>query len=115
MGILRIVEELMLRNDGATIVINSLLPVTMQKSMILADLDDDGETRTVRNMYWYSINKVNNVLRMFAKKHRAVKCFDADTLLVVEDKNHLYMDQDMFVDKGTLISQRTSSIGEGSS
>ncbi len=103
MGILRIVEELLMRNDDANIVINSLLPVAMQKSMILQELDDRARGSSaggnVRNMYWYSINRVNHVLQLFAKKHHMVKFFDATAFLTVEDKNRLYMDKDMFVDK----------------
>ncbi len=92
MGILRVVEELMSLDDGASIVINSLFPVATQKSMSL-------EGKYVHNKFWYSIHKVNERLQTFARKHPGVKFFNADSILTETKGRNLYMKKELFADK----------------
>jgi len=92
MGILRVVEELMARDDGASIVINSILPVATRKSMSL-------EGKHIRNKYWVAIKLVNERLKIFSKKHPGVKFFDATDLLTELRGGNRYMLKEMFTDK----------------
>lgn len=91
MGILRVVEELLLRNDGSTIVINSLLPVATRSSLPL-------EGPHLRNKYWSSIKFVNERLARFAKKHKGVKFFDATGILTEYRGHNRYMKKELFMD-----------------
>lgn len=92
MGILRIVEELIFRSDGATIVINSILPVATRSSMSL-------EGKHIRNKYWVAIKIINERLQTFAKKHPGVKFFDATEILTENRGGTKYMQKDLFMDK----------------
>ena len=92
MGILRVVEELMVRDDNATIVINSILPVATRASMSL-------EGKRIRNKYWVAIKLVNKRLQIFAKKHPGVKFFDATDTLTEDRGPNKYMIKEMFTDK----------------
>jgi lysophospholipase L1-like esterase len=105
MGILRVVEELMARNDGASIVINSILPVAVKASMSL-------EGKYIHNKYWYSINQVNQNLQKFAKKHPGVKFFDAKDILTEFKGHNLYMKKEMFVDKVHLSVDGQAALAE---
>lgn len=91
MGVLRIVEELMHKNDDATIVINSILPVATHVNLAL-------EGKYVHNKFWPAIKKVNQNLQKFAKKHTAVKFFNADEILTEKRGKKYYMKKDMFMD-----------------
>lgn len=93
MGILRVVEELLIRNvnDGSTVVINSILPVATRSSLSL-------EGPHIRNIYWSAIKLVNERLNKFAKKHKAVKFFDASDMMTVSRGHNLYMKREYFID-----------------
>ncbi len=92
MGIIRVVEELMNRNDGATIVINSLLPMS------------PGKTLQVEG-HWFtddmckSIQEVNRQLKDFAKKHSHVVFFNADETLVEARGKSKYIIKKYYADK----------------
>lgn len=92
MGILRIVEELIFRNDGSTIVINSILPVATRSSMSL-------EGKHIRNKYWVATKLINERLQIFAKKHPGVKFFDATDILTENRGSTKYMQKALFMDK----------------
>jgi len=74
-GAIRIVEELLGREDGATIVINSLLPIAHSKSYQL-------EGKFFHNDMWQSISKVNEGLKKFSQKHKGILFFDANEVFV---------------------------------
>lgn len=92
-GILRIVEELVARKDGSTIVINSLLPTTQSTTHHHDKEDKDGKNgktakanphfqfkysgRHSHNEISKSINEINANLASFASKHPGIKFFDA--------------------------------------
>lgn len=92
MGVLRVVEELLSRKDGAIVVINSILPVAVRANLLL-------EGKSAHNKYWYSIKQVNERLHKFAKKHSLVKYFKADDILTETRGRDLYMKKEMFLDK----------------
>jgi lysophospholipase L1-like esterase len=93
MGVLRIVEELMSRKDGATIVIQSILPVSTVSSGQL-----DGK-RMKHNKYYLAIKRVNEALKKFAQKHKGVKFFDVTPLFTESRGSNLYLKKDLFFDK----------------
>jgi lysophospholipase L1-like esterase len=91
MGVLRVVEELLNKMDGATIVINSILPVATRSSLSL-------EGPHIQNKYWAAIKFVNERLAKFAKKHQGVKFFDATEMLTEFRVHNRYMKNDYFRD-----------------
>lgn len=93
MGVLRNVEELMTKADDATIVIQSLLPFSTEKSGHL-----DGK-RMKKNKYYLAIKRVNDALKKFAQKHKGVKFFDATQLFTENHGSNLYLNNDLFMDK----------------
>lgn len=105
MGILRVVEEILSREDGATIVINSLLPVATRSNLQL-------EGRHVHNKFWPAVKLVNARLKEFAKNHPGVKFFDAHELLVVQRGNSLYMQKKLFADKFHLSAEGQEVLAE---
>lgn len=105
MGILRVVEELIHKNDGATIVINSILPVATRSSLSL-------EGNHVRNKYWAAIKLVNERLKRFAKNHTGVRFFDATDILTEYHGKNRYMIKDMFVDKVHLSAAGQAALAE---
>mmetsp|Transcript_723 Transcript_723/g.999 ORF Transcript_723/g.999 Transcript_723/m.999 type:complete len:440 (+) Transcript_723:121-1440(+) len=105
MGILRIVEELLHREDGSTIVINSILPAATRSNMIL-------EGKYAHNKYWPAIKKVNTNLRKFAKKHDRVKFFDANSILIEKRGRNSYMIKKMFADKVHLSAEGQKVLAE---
>lgn len=105
MGVLRIVEELLHRNDGSTIVINSILPVAVRSSLSL-------EGKHIHNKYWPAIKLVNERLKKFAKKHPGVKFFNADDILTDNHGANKYMKKEMFVDKVHLSADGQEALAE---
>jgi lysophospholipase L1-like esterase len=105
MGILRVVEELVLRKDGATVVINSLLPIATRSDLKL-------EGKHVRNKYWPSIKLINARLQTFAKKHPGVKFFDPNDVLTEHRGKSLYMKREMFTDKFHLSAEGQGALAE---
>jgi len=96
MGILRVVEELLVRNsntnaDASTIVINSILPVGTTSALSL-------EGPHIRNRYWPAIKMVNERLAKFAKKHKGVKFFDVTDMMTESRGHNLYMKREFFID-----------------
>mmetsp|Transcript_12644 Transcript_12644/g.23700 ORF Transcript_12644/g.23700 Transcript_12644/m.23700 type:complete len:434 (+) Transcript_12644:150-1451(+) len=96
MGVLRIVEELLVRNnnymdDVSTIVINSILPVGTRTSLSL-------EGPHIRNRYWPAIKMVNERLAKFAKKHKGVRFFDVTDMMTESRGRNRYMKREFFID-----------------
>ncbi len=92
MGVLRVVEELINRQDGATIVINSLLPIARNNKLQL-------EGKRFKNEMYTSVAEVNRRLKNFAKKHHHVVFFDADDIFVQQKGNSKYISDGMYFDK----------------
>jgi lysophospholipase L1-like esterase len=109
MGVLRIVEELMSRKDGATIVIQSLLPISSVSSGQI-----DGK-RMKNNKYYLAIKRVNEALKKFAQKHKGVKFFDATPLLTENHGSNVYLKKDLFMDKYRLSVNGQSVMIEAAS
>lgn len=91
-GVIRVVEELVAKNDGATIVINSILPTATKTTLQL-----DG--RLAHNDMWKSINEVNVRLKRFAQKHHHVLFFDADEVFVETRREKKYITKLLYSDK----------------
>jgi lysophospholipase L1-like esterase len=92
MGVLRVVEELAAKNDGATIVINSLLPTSNKINLQL-------EGGFSHNDMWLSIQEVNTRLKKFASKHHHVVFYDADDVFVETRYKKKYISKELYVDK----------------
>jgi len=92
MGIIRVVEELISRNDGATVVINSILPTAEKATMQL-------EGHHARNDMWKSIKEVNSRLKKFAQKHHHVLFYDANDVFVEERMRRKYITKSLYADK----------------
>jgi lysophospholipase L1-like esterase len=105
MGILRNVEELLSRNDGATIVINSILPVATRSSLSL-------EGKHIRNKFWVAIKLVNKRLKNFALKHPGVKFFDASEILTEKRQGNTYMIKKYFTDKVHLSPEGQEALAQ---
>jgi lysophospholipase L1-like esterase len=92
MGVLRIVEELVAKNDGATIVINSLLP-TASKSTLQV------EGKYAHNDMWKSIQEVNSRLKKFAQQNHHVVFYDANEVFMETRYKKKYISKKLYVDK----------------
>jgi lysophospholipase L1-like esterase len=105
LGILRVVEEILNRKPDARIVINSILPMSQEKSGILEVTGRKGRT-TGRNkrkgpattVFWPSIKAVNKQLQKFADKHKSVKFFDATDIFTERVGNRLVIDHALIED-----------------
>lgn len=91
MGVIRIVEELISRNDGATIVINSLLPTATKSSLQL-------EGNFAHNDMWKSIQEVNNRLKKFASRHHHVLFYDATDVFTETRLSRKYITKKLYAD-----------------
>jgi lysophospholipase L1-like esterase len=109
MGVLRNVEELMSRKDGATVVIQSILPISTVSSGQL-----DGK-RMRHNKYYVAIKRVNEALKKFAQKHKGVKFFDATSFFTETHGSNLYLKRDLFMDKYRLSAKGQSVIIQAAS
>lgn len=105
MGILRVVEEFIYKQDGATIVINSVLPVATHSNLAL-----DG--KHIHNKYWPAIKEVNRMLQKFAKKHDGVRFFNTDEILTMYRGKNLYMKKIFFTDKVHLSAAGQEALAE---
>lgn len=74
MGILRVVEELQNMRPEAKIVINSILPYSVDPT---GYLEGWRQQKSDRIDYWKAIKSVNSQLETFALKHKNVEFFDA--------------------------------------
>ena len=93
MGVIRVVEELLSKNDGSTIVINSILPIAKKTTLQL-------EGNYNHNDFWPSIKEVNTRLKKFAQKHKHVVFFDANDVFVEEKHNkRTYIKKSFYADK----------------
>lgn len=92
MGVIRVVEELVSKNDGATIVINSILPTATKNTLQL-----DGNY--AHNDMWKSIEEVNRRLKKFSQKHHHVVFYDADEIFVESRYKKKYISKKLYADK----------------
>ena len=114
-GILRIVEELVARKDGSTIVINSLLPTTA--STHFTEEDDTSKKHKTHSSYKYSgrhshneisksIAEVNTKLASFASKHNGIKFFDATPhFLKSSSSSTKYLKKELYLDSHDLSAE----------
>jgi lysophospholipase L1-like esterase len=105
LGILRVVEELMMKKDGSTIVINSILPISTRSDMKL-----EGENTS--NKFWTAAKVINERLKRFAKKNPGVKFFDATSIVTVNRGHKTFMRKEMFVDKFHLSAEGQEALAE---
>lgn len=92
MGVIRVVEALMSKNDGATIVINSLLPTAKKSTLQL-------EGSYNHNDMWPSIKEVNTRLKKFAGNNHRVVFFDANDIFVEERRSKKFIKKTLYADK----------------
>jgi len=110
LGILRVVEEILNRKPDSHIVINSILPMSQEKSGIL-EINGKrprhhGGRRGRRKKeasagptdFWPSIKAVNKQLQKFADKHKSVKFFDATEIFTEKVGNRLVINHDLIED-----------------
>ena len=101
LGILRVVEEILNRKPEAQIVINSILPMSQEKSGILEITGRKGRGRKKKGaatVFWPSIKAVNKQLQKFADKHKSVKFFDATDIFTEKVGNRLVIDHTLIED-----------------
>lgn len=101
LGILRVVEEILNRKPDAQIVINSILPMSQEKSGILEITGRKGRGRKKKGaatVFWPSIKAVNKQLQKFADKHKSVKFFDATDIFTEKVGNRLVIDHTLIED-----------------
>ena len=91
MGIIRVIEEIDNRNDGSTIVINSLLPTTNRVSM---QLEGGGS----KNDMWKSIKEINGRLKKFAQRHDHVVFYDANDVFVETRGKKKFITKSLYAD-----------------
>ena len=118
-GILRVVEELVARQDGSTIVINSLLPTTMSTKYHKGEKDSDNDKndskhfstkysgRHSHNEISKSITEINSKLASFASKHNGIKFFDATPYFLkssttASTHGTKYLKKDLYMDSYNL-------------
>jgi len=102
LGILRVVEEILNRKPAAQIVINSVLPMSQEKSGILEITGRKGRGRkkkgSATTVFWPSVKAVNKQLQKFADKHKSVKFFDATDIFTEQVGNRLVIDHTLMED-----------------
>jgi lysophospholipase L1-like esterase len=115
LGILRVVEEIQMKNPEAIIVINSLLPVQRNTDGLLEHAESHHKKVALKKKennlpdaeisdnrmdvdLWPSIVAINDELSKFASKHTGIKFFNADSVFVEEREDGKYMKLDLFND-----------------
>jgi len=102
LGILRVVEEILNRKPNSQIVINSILPMSQEKSGILEITGRKGKGRkkkgSATTVFWPSVKAVNKQLQKFADKHKSVKFFDATDIFTEQVGNRLVIDHKLMED-----------------
>lgn len=115
LGILRVVEEIQLKNPESIIVINSLLPVQRNTDGLLEHSeshhkkvalkqkennlpDDEMSDNRMDVDLWPSIVAINDELSKFASKHTGIKFFNADSVFAEKREDGKYMKLDLFTD-----------------
>ena len=96
MGILRVVEELQSTRPDSKIVINSILPYSVDP---LGYLEGWRRKKSDKIDYWKAIKTVNDQLETFAHKHKNVEFFDATPMFTQWSGKTLIM-------KGNVITRR---------
>ena len=101
LGILRVVEEILNRKPNSQIVINSILPMSKEKSGILEITGRKGRGRKKKDsatVFWPSVKAVNKQLQKFADKHKSVKFFDATDIFTEQVGNRLVINHKLMED-----------------
>lgn len=109
-GIIRVVEEILLRKPGSTVVINGILPRTNRKDgyLIPPPSEEHDTSSYINNQYinntslfdfWASILTINNSLKEFSKTHDNVYYIDSSDLFLVQLGNEKFQSEDKLLAK----------------
>lgn len=117
LGILRVVEEIQKKKPSATVVINSILPLSSEHDGVLAYkskykellLNKKAMKQSGRAHFdlWPSILSINEELEKFATNHTNVKYFDANKVFVEERSDGTY------IVKGTMMPDNIHPSKDG--
>lgn len=97
MGILRIVEEILREKQDATVVINSILPLSLDPNGLLQSSKRKPKGSRFINL-WPSIQLLNGQLKKFADRHKRVKFFDATEIFINRKGGEVLLDQTLYLD-----------------
>jgi len=104
-GIIRVVEEILRRKPGSTVVINGILPRTNRKDgSLIPHPGEENDTSAYSNDtssfdFWASILTINDSLKEFSKTHDNVYYIDSSDLFLVQLKNEKFQSEDKLLAK----------------
>ena len=99
MGILRVVEEILRQKPDATVVINSILPLSQDAKGLLKSSHKSQGKKGGLNL-WPSIKAINAQLSRFAGLHHRIKFLDCTEIFVEQRRGDLFLDQTLFSPDG---------------